>query len=54
MGETFLRKIIDKDFGALTVEEVKVIIVQDNIFSISKKDKKILEKFMKPRVETVL
>ena len=46
MGETFLRKIIDKDFGALTVDEVKVIITQDNVFSISKKDKKVLEKFV--------
>ena len=46
MGETFLRKIIDKDFGALIVDEVKVIITQDNVFSISKKDKKILEKFV--------
>lgn len=46
MGETFLRKIIDKDFEALTVDEVKVILTQDNIFSISKKDKKVLEKFI--------
>lgn len=46
MGETFLRKIIDKDFGALTLDEVKVIIVQDNVFSISKKDKKALEKLI--------
>ena len=46
MGETFLRKIMDKDFEALTVDEVKVILTQDNIFSISKKDKKVLEKFI--------
>ena len=46
MGETFLRKIIDKDFEALTVDEVKVIITQDNVFSINKKDKKVLEKFV--------
>ena len=46
MGETFLRKIIDKGFGTLTVDEVKVIITQDNVFSISKKDKKVLEKFI--------
>ena len=46
MGETFLRKIINKDFGVLTVDEVKVIITQDNVFSINKKDKKVLEKFV--------
>mgnify|MGYP003307190574 CR=1 FL=1 len=46
MGETFLRKIIDKDLGELTIDEVKVIINQDNIFSINKKDKKVLEKFI--------
>ena len=39
MGEILLKKIIDKDFGELTIDEVKVIINQDSIFSINKKDK---------------
>ena len=30
MGEMFLKKILDKDFGELTIDEVKVIINQDN------------------------
>ena len=46
MGETFLRKILDKDFGGLSVDELKVIINQDSIFTISKKDKKTLEKII--------
>ena len=46
MGEILLKKIIDKDFGELTIDEVKVIINQDSIFSINKKDKKVLEKFI--------
>lgn len=46
MGEMFLKKIIDKDFEALTVDELKVIITQDKIFSMSKKEKKALEKFI--------
>ena len=46
MSEIFLKKILDKDFGALTAEELKVIIAHDNIFPISKKDKKALEKII--------
>lgn len=46
MGEILLKKIIDKDFGELTIDEVKAIINQDSIFSINKKDKKVLEKFI--------
>ena len=41
MGEMFLKKILDKEFEALTVDELKVIVADDTIFSISKKDKKI-------------
>ena len=43
MGEMFLKKILDKDFEALTVDELKVIVIHDTIFPISKKDKKVLE-----------
>ncbi len=44
MSEMFLKNILDKDFGALTVEELRVIANYDSIFSISKKDKKVLDK----------
>lgn len=46
MGEMFLKKILDKDFEAVTVDELKVIVAHDNIFPISKKDKKALEKII--------
>lgn len=44
MGETFLKKVLNKDFEALSVDELKIIINQDYVFNISKKDKKVLEK----------
>ena len=46
MGEIFLKKILDKEFETLTVDELKVIVAGDTIFSISKKDKKALEKII--------
>lgn len=46
MGEMFLKKILDKDFEAVTVDELKVIVAHDNIFPISKKDKKALERII--------
>lgn len=46
MGETFLKKIIDKEFETLTTDELNVIIKQDSIFSINKKDKKTLEEII--------
>jgi hypothetical protein len=46
MGEMFLKKILDKDFEAITIDELKVIINHDTIFPISKKDKKALEKII--------
>jgi hypothetical protein len=46
MGEMFLKKILDKDFEAITIDELKVIITYDTIFPISKKDKKALEKII--------
>ena len=46
MGEMFLKKILDKDFEALTVDELKVIITHDNVFPMYKKDKKALEKII--------
>ena len=44
MSEMFIKKILDKDFGTLTLDELQVIINSDSVFSLSKKDKKILEK----------
>ena len=44
MSEIFIKKILDKDFGSLTIEELKVIINCDSVFSLSKKDKKVLDK----------
>lgn len=46
MGEMFLKKIIDKDLEAITVDELKVIITHDSVFPISKKDKKALERII--------
>ena len=46
MSEMFLKKILDKDFDTLTVEELKVIVAHDIIFPISKKDKNALEKII--------
>lgn len=46
MGEMFLKKIIDKEFESLTVEELKVIVTYDSVFPISKTDKKALEKII--------
>lgn len=46
MERIIIEKIIHKDFGALTAEELKAIINNDDIFLLSKNDKKILKKFI--------
>ena len=46
MGEMFLKKILDKEFESLTVDELKVIVTHDAIFPMSKKDKNALEKII--------
>ena len=46
MGEMFLKKILDKEFESLSLDELKVIVVHDTIFPISKKDKNTLEKII--------
>lgn len=46
MGEMFLKKILDKEFESLSLDELKVIVVHDTIFPISKKDKNALEKII--------
>lgn len=44
MSKTFLEKIINKEFGDLTVDELKVIVKSSEIFSLNKTNTKILEK----------
>lgn len=34
MGEMFLKKILDKDFGAITTEELKAITANEDILQI--------------------
>ena len=46
MSEMFLKKILDKEFESLTVDELKVIVTHDAIFPMSKKDKNALEKII--------
>ena len=47
MKRIIIEKIIHKDFGALTAEELKAIMNNDDIFLLSKKDKKILKPYTK-------
>ena len=44
MAEVFLKKIINRDFEKLTVEEFQTLIEYYEVFNLKKKDKKILEK----------
>lgn len=46
MGEMFLKKILDKEFETLAVDELKAIVTHDTIFQISKKNKTALEKII--------
>ncbi len=47
MIKEFLRKILNKEFESLSTEELELIMNNDNIFSLSKKDKKALEQVLK-------
>lgn len=47
MGKMFLEKIINKEFGDLTVDELKVIVNSNEIFSLNKTYTKVLEKVIK-------
>ena len=52
MGKIFLEKIINKEFGDLTVDELKVIVNSGEIFSLNKTYTKVLEKVInKGKVE---
>ena len=46
MSEMFLKKILGKDFGELNIEELKVITSYDSVFSMSKKDIKVIDKII--------
>ena len=42
----FLKKLLDRDFDALTLEELKIIIHNNDVFALKKKDLAILEKLI--------
>ena len=46
MNEVFLNKLLRKEFDRLTVDELRLIIRHDNVFSLSKKDTRALEKII--------
>lgn len=46
MREEFLRKIINKEFDSFTNEELELIITNNNVFQLNKKDLKELEKIV--------
>ena len=46
INEMFLEKIIRKEFGSLTVDELKVIANNVEVFSLNKTNTKILEKII--------
>lgn len=48
----FLKKILDRDFGALTLEELKIITHNNDVFMFKKKDLSVLEKLIeKPLID---
>jgi hypothetical protein len=46
MINMFLKKLLDRDFDALTLEELKIIIHNNDVFALKKKDLAILEKLI--------
>lgn len=46
MSELFLKKLLKRAFEDLTIDELKLIINNDSVFSLSKKDTKVLEKII--------
>lgn len=46
MSEMFLIKLLERDFEALTIDEISALISDDEIFALNKKDKKTLEKII--------
>lgn len=47
MIKKFLRKVLNEEYENLTLEELELIINNDNIFSLSKKDKKVIAQVLK-------
>ena len=46
MSKVFLKKIIDRDFSDLTIDELKAIIASNLVFGLNKKNTKALEKIV--------
>ena len=46
MINMFLKKLLDRDFDDLTLEELKIIIHNNDVFALKKKDIAILEKLI--------
>ena len=46
MTKAFLKKLVNREYGELTYEELKLIINNETVFSLSKKDTKALVKII--------
>lgn len=46
MSKVFLDKVLKREFDDLSLEELSVIVAYDEVFSLNKKDKKVLEKII--------
>ena len=46
MINMFLKKLLDRDFDILTLEELKIIIHNNEVFPLKKKDLAVLEKLI--------
>ena len=46
MINMFLKKLLDRDFDILTLEELKIIIHNNEVFPLKKKDLVVLEKLI--------
>lgn len=46
MNREFVNKLLNRDFENLSIEEISAIINADDVFSVTKKDKKVLEKII--------
>ena len=46
MSKEFFKKIIDRDFSNLTIDELRAIIASNSVFELNKKNTKALEKIV--------
>lgn len=46
MDREFLNKLLNRNFENLSIEELSAIVDSDDVFSMNKKDKKVLEKII--------